>query len=238
MKFGIDRLLAEPAAAQRAARQATRAARASRVGHRGPHAFARRARATRRSDAERRVRSAAWPARRQAGQHGRVADVQRSGARHSGLQPLRRSAPPDRGDDGHVRRAARRSAGRRLPHLHLHHHAALRARRGCRARQERVDSRSAESSRAADRRPAIARGLGKLRRRRAAADASRPDAGRARALVRAHAALVGRLQGDRDARLAAVCCAGFRLAARRAHVDQSEPERRRICGWRAPTPAR
>ena len=51
-------------------------------------------------------------------------------ARHSGLQPVRRGAPSDGGDDGHVRRAAGRPAGPRLPHLHLHHHAALRARSG------------------------------------------------------------------------------------------------------------
>ena len=54
-----------------------------------------------------------------------------------GLQPLRRSAPADRRDDGQFRRAARRPAGPRLPHLHLHHHAALRAGSGGAARQDR-----------------------------------------------------------------------------------------------------
>ena len=51
-----------------------------------------------------------------------------------------------------------------------------------------LGARPAEPRRPADRRPALARGLGELRRRRTAADAPRPDAGRARALVRAHAA--------------------------------------------------
>ena len=46
--------------------------------------------ALRRREAHRGVRPAARPARRQAGQHGRVAGLQRSGARHSGVQPVRR----------------------------------------------------------------------------------------------------------------------------------------------------
>ncbi len=45
-------------------------------------------------------------------------------------------APAHARDDGHVRRAARRSAGRGLPHLHVHHDAALRAsRRGAKHRK-------------------------------------------------------------------------------------------------------
>ena len=85
-------------------------------------------RALRRRAADRRVRSAARPARRQAGQHGRVGRFPRPAARHSRVQPVRRSASPDRRDARHVRRAAGRPAGPRLPHLHVHHDAALRAR--------------------------------------------------------------------------------------------------------------
>ena len=54
---------------------------------------------------------------------------------------------PDRPDDGHVRHPARRSAGSGLPHLHLHHHAALRARGGGAARQIGVGARSPQSRR-------------------------------------------------------------------------------------------
>ena len=105
MKFGIDRLLAEPALARAARGPARRAARASGFGHGRPDAFARCAGRLRRHQAHRRLRSAARPARRQAGQHDRVAGLQRSGARHPGVQPLRRGAQADRRDDGYVRRA-------------------------------------------------------------------------------------------------------------------------------------
>ena len=158
MKFGIDRLLAEPALRKRAARQARRAARASRIGDRRPHALARRARAARRSDADRGVRAAARPARRQAGQHGRVADFNDPVHGIPVFSLYGEVRRPTRSDDGHVRRAARRPAGPRLPHLHVHHHAALRARSSGGARQERVDSRSAESGRPADRRSALRAG--------------------------------------------------------------------------------
>ena len=130
MKFGIDRLLAEPALrAPLAGRRVALLAHPG-FGDAGPDAFARCAGRVRRHQAHRRLRPAARPARRQAGQHDRVAGLPRSGARHSGLQPVRRGAPADRRDDGHVRRDAGRSAGSRLPHLHVHHHAALRARSG------------------------------------------------------------------------------------------------------------
>ena len=124
MKFGIDRLLAEPALRSALHGKRRRAARASGVGHRRPHAFARRARAARRSDAHRGIRSAARPARRQAGQHGRVADFN---------DPVH--GIPVFSLYGEVRRPTAAMMDtfdvllvdlqdRRLPHLHLHHHAA------------------------------------------------------------------------------------------------------------------
>ena len=112
-----------------------------------------------------------------------VAGLQRSGSRHPGLQPLRRSAPPDRRDDGHVRRRPRRSAGSGLPHLHVHHDAALRAGSRGEARQSRLGARPPQPRRPPRRRPDAAPRLGKLRRRRAHADAPRPDARRTRPLV-------------------------------------------------------
>ena len=87
---------ARPRAARAARRPARRAARASGLGHGRSHALARRARRARGHPPHRRVRAAARPARRQAGQHGRVAGLHRSGARHPGVQPLRRGAPADR----------------------------------------------------------------------------------------------------------------------------------------------
>ena len=59
---------------------------------------------------------------------------------------------------------------------------ALRARSRGRDRQERVGARPAQSRRPAGRRADAAGRLGELRRRRAASDAPRPDAGRARAI--------------------------------------------------------
>ena len=181
MKFGLDRLLEDPAL-----RKPLEGRRVALLAH--PASVTRDL--THSLDAlaalddlidHRGVRPAARPARRQAGQHGRVAGLPRSRARHPGVQPVRRSAPSHRGDDGHVRRAAGRSAGPRLPHLHLHHDAALCARRSGAGAQGRVGARSAESGRPPRRRAASARGLGELRRRRRAADAPRPHDGRARA---------------------------------------------------------
>ena len=134
--FGIDRLLAEPELAPPARRQARRAARPPGVGHPRPDPQPRRARRRRRQP-HRRLRPAARPARRQAGQYGRDRGLHRPGPRHPGVQPLRRGPPPDRPVDGHVRHHPDRPAGPRLPHLHLHHDAALRARSRGRAWQER-----------------------------------------------------------------------------------------------------
>ena len=71
----------------------------------------------------------------------------------------------------------------------------------------------------------LARRLGKLCRRRTDADASWADARRARSVVRQDAQARCRLSRHRDAGLAARCRAGIRLAARRAHLDQSQPQR-------------
>ena len=152
MKFGIDRLLAEPKLRKPLAGKSIALLAHPGIGDARPDAFARRARGARRHRAHRGLRPAARPARRQAGQHDRVAGLHRPGARHPGVQPVRRGAPADRGDDGQLRRAAGRSAGPRLPHLHVHHDAALRARSSGAARQGGVGARPAESGRPARRR--------------------------------------------------------------------------------------
>ena len=123
--------------ARAALRQARRFARASRFGHARPDALARCAGRMRRHQDRRRFRAAAWPARRQAGQHDRVAGLQRSGARHPGLQPVWQSAQADRCDDGYLRCHPRRPAGFGLPDLYVHHDAALYARSGVEASTKR-----------------------------------------------------------------------------------------------------
>ena len=148
MNFGIDRLLAEPALAKPLAGR-----RVALLAHPASVTAISRIRSMRSPrcgdlEAHRGLRPAARPARRQAGQHGRVAGLPRSGARHPGVQPVRQGAPAHAGDDGHLRRAAGRPAGRRLPHLHLHHHAALCARSGGEARQGGLGARPPESRRA------------------------------------------------------------------------------------------
>ena len=79
-------------------------------------------------------------------------------------------------------------------------------------------------------------GLGKLRRRRADADAPRADAGRDGPLVRRSFQARRRLSRDRDGRLAARRGAGLRLAAR-ARVDQPQPQRRQPQHGALPMPA-
>ena len=65
-----------------------------------------------------------------------------------------------------VRRAARRPAGPRLPHLYVHHDAALRARGSGAARQDRLGARPPESDRTTGRGSEPEAGLGELRWRR------------------------------------------------------------------------
>ena len=222
--------------ARAAHRQARGAARASRFRHGRPDAFARCAGRMRRHEDHRRLRSAAWPARRQAGQHDRVAGLQRSGAWHSGVQPVWRGAQADRCDDGYIRRDPRRSAGSGLPHLYVHHDAALRARSGGATSQGGLGAGSAQSRGPAGRRFDAARRLGKLCRRRTDADASWAHARRAGSVVHQDAQARCRVSRHRDAGLAARCRAGIRLAAGRAHLDQSQSQRAefvdgaRLCG--------
>ena len=222
----------------RAARGPARGvARASRFGHGRPDAFARCAGRLRRHQDHRRLRSAAWPARRQAGQHDRVAGLQRSGAWHPGVQPLRRGAQADRRDDGCIRRAS-------WSICRIWVAASTRSSRRCvtcskRRRRHRkavwvLDRPNPVGP--AGRRSDAARRLGKLCRRRTAADASRAHARRARSVVRQDAQARCRVSRHRDAGLAARGRAGIRLAARRAHVDQSQSQRAesvdgaRLCG--------
>jgi hypothetical protein len=112
-----------------------------------------------------------------------------------------------------------------MSHLHLHHHAALRAGRGREGAQGGVGPRSPESGRAAGGGPHAAHGLGELRRRRRSADASWPHHGGARALVHRYAAPRCGMRGDHDAGLAAGGGPGVWLAAARAQLGQSEPQR-------------
>ena len=126
-----------------------RAACASGLRHARPDAFARCAGRVQRREAHRRVRPAARAARRQAGQHDRIAGLPRSGPWHPGLQPLWRGAQTDRCVDGHIRRDARRSAGSGLPHLHVHHHAAQLPGDGGEAQEVGVGARSPKPRRPA-----------------------------------------------------------------------------------------
>ena len=225
MKFGIDRLLEDPALRKPlAGRRVALLAHPASVTAR-PGAFSRRARGRRRQ-AHRGVRSAARPARRQAGQHDRVAGLQRPGARHPGVQPVRQGAPPDAGDDGRLRHPARRPAGPRLPRLHLPDDAALRARGGGRSTGRASGCSTARippagRSRASSCSPGWESFVGAGR----AADAPRADAGRSGALVRHDVKSRCGVEGDRDAGLEAGRRAGLRLAARRARLGEPEPER-------------
>ena len=174
---------------------------------------------------ERRPRPAAWPARRQAGQYGRVTRLRRPGPRYSGVQPLRHRAQAHRADARSVRCAAGGPAGPRLPHLYLRDEPALCARGSRPHRQERVGAGPAQSGGARGGGPDAAHGVGELRRCRPSADAPRPHPRGAGALVRQHAAAERRLPGGVAPRLAAAECTRLRLAARRAHLGEPESER-------------
>ncbi len=162
MKFGMDRLISERDPARAAVRQARRVACPSRIRHGKPDAFARCARRLRRHKDQRCLRPATWAARRQAGQHDRVAGFQGSGARHSGLQSLWRGAQADGCNDGRIRCDPRRPAGSRLPHLHLHHDPALRSRGGRETPQVGVGAGPAQPRWPARRRPDACATAGKV----------------------------------------------------------------------------
>ena len=189
MKFGLDRLLAS-----RALRKGLRGKRVALLAHPASvthdltHALDALA-ALPDLELRGRVRAAARPARRQAGQHGRVGGFHGSRARHSGVQSLRRRAPADRDDD--ERRSTccssicRTSVAASTPSLRRCATCSKRRRgtaRRCGFSIGRIPS-------AGPSRACAAAGLGELRRRRPAADAPRPHDGRARALVRRDAAV-------------------------------------------------
>ena len=101
MKFGLDgSSMSESFASP--LRKTRGPAGASRLLDARSAPFARRTGDRRRPSFERRVRPAARAARREAGQHGGVCGLQRSGARHSRLQPVWGSATPNPGDDGYL----------------------------------------------------------------------------------------------------------------------------------------
>ena len=225
MKFGIDRLLEEPALRKPLAGPARRAARASGVGH----ARISRIRSMRSPApamrAHRGVRPAARPARRQAGQHGRVAGLHRSGARHPGVQPVRRGAPADAAmmDSFDVLLVDLQDLGCRIYTFitTLRYVLEAAAEHG---KSVWVLDRPNPAGRPVEGLQA-ARRLGKLRRRRAAADAPRPHARRAGALVRAHACSSTSTARSSRWRAGSRPRAGLRLAARRARLGEPEPER-------------
>ena len=103
-------------------------------------------------------------------------DLQRSGAWHPGIQPVRRSAQADRCDDGHIRCHPRRSAGFGLPHLYVHNDAALCSGSGVETSQSGVGAGSAQSCWPAGRRLDAANRMAKLCWRWPVADASRAHA--------------------------------------------------------------
>ena len=124
-----------------------------------------------------------------------------------------------------VRCAADRPAGSRLPHLHLHHHAASTCcEAAATAWQGGLGARSAQSRPGGPSRADAAPGLGELCRRRRhcrCATASPWASWRAGSSRRC------KLDVDYACQMegwAPDCRAGLRLAARRAQLDQPEPE--------------
>ena len=98
MKFGIERLLADPALrAPLAGKRVALLAHPASVTRDLTHSLDALA-ALGDITPDRRVRAAARAARRQAGQYDRDRGLDRSGPRNPGVQPLRRGAPPDRAD--------------------------------------------------------------------------------------------------------------------------------------------
>ena len=128
--------------------------------------------------AHRRVRATTRHARRQAVQHGRVAELHRPGPRHPGVQPVRRGPPAHARHARDLRHPAVRSAGHRLAWLHLGGDAAYMLEACAQVGQGGVDpgppqsgGRPIEGSRPVP-------GPGELRRRGPRPAAPRPDAGR------------------------------------------------------------
>ena len=149
-----------------------------------------------------------------------------------------RSAQADRCDDGYVRCHPRRSAGFGLPHLYVHHDAALRARSGGATRQSGVGAGSAQSGRPAGRRLDAAGRAGKA--------LSAP--GRCRCAMGSRSASWVRGLSRNSSSMSSIassrCKAGSPMprrasAGRSASAPGSIPvPTRRIYGWRAPMRAR
>ncbi len=180
MKFGIDRLLDErrlrkPLAGRRVALLAHPASVTRDLRH-SLDALA----ALRRYQPHRGLRPAARPARRQAGQHGRVAGFQRSalGIPVFSLYGEVRKPTPAMLETFDVLLVDLQDLGCRIYTFITTLRYVLEAAR--KGRQGRLGARSPQPGRSPGRRPHAARGLGKLRRRRSDADAARPDARRAR----------------------------------------------------------
>ena len=225
MKFGIDRLLEEPALRKPlAGRRVALLAHPASVTADLVHSLDALRRGGR--EAHRGVRSAARPARRQAGQHDRVAGLQRPGARHPGVQPVRQGAPPDAADDGSASTSCsstcRTSAAASTP--------SSRPCATC-SRRRRATARASGCSTGPN--PAgrpieglkLQRGLGELRRRRARCPCATGSrwAKRRTGSSREHLDLdveVIEMQGWEPG-----AGPGLRLAARRARLGEPEPER-------------
>ena len=124
---------------------------------------------------------------------------------HPGVQPVRQGAAADAADDGAVRRAAGRPAGPGLPRI--------RSSPPCATCWKRPPSTASVGARPPD--PAgqpvevKLRRLGKLRRRRRAADAPRDDAGRGGPLVHPRGQAQCGFQGHRDERLETGAAPGY-----------------------------
>ena len=177
--FGIDRLLADPALRGRSRASASRC---SPIPHRSPRsdALPRRARRARaETNAPRSARSTACAATSRTTWSSRRTFTDPV-ARHSGVQPVRRSAPADGGNDGHfdVLLVDLQDVGCRIYTFitTLRYVLEAAAEHG---KSVWVLDRPNPAGRPIEGLPLRA-GLGKLRRRGPAADAPRPDARRAR----------------------------------------------------------
>ena len=237
MKFGLDRLLAS-----RRCGRPLRGKRVALLAHpasvtRDLDARARCARGAARRAPHGRVRAAARPARRQAGQHGRVAGFQGPRARHPGVQPLRRRAAADGAMMAtfDVLLVDLQDVGCRIYTFittlrYVLEEAARHGKAVWVLDRPNPVGRPIEGLAAARRAGRASSAPARCR----CATGSRWASSRAGS---SHAEAGRRLPRRRDGRLGARGRPGLRLAARRARVDQSEPERARCCRRRAAIPA-
>ena len=224
MKFGIDRLIAEPVLRTPLnGRRVALLAHPASVTEDLTHSLDALA-ACDDMKISRCFRSAAWSARRQARQHDRVAGLQRSGSWHSGFSLYGEVRKPTDAmmDTFDVILVDLQDLGCRIYTFITTLRYVLEAARnigkrcGCwigpilLAGRGRLDA---------------ATRLAKLCRRWTVADASWAHARRIGSVVYQNAQARCRVSHHRDARLAARCRAGIRLAAWRAHLDQSQSQR-------------